>query len=436
MNHSDQIYLFENKYYIKESIKNLLSDDAYLFLLEHQYVKINSNGFMAFHYVGVISYGSTIICILPKFYADSDLTILEIKQKFRVVLRVLKKAGMSDVLPDSVYLNNTSEIVSEIGLADQLIRDYLDNGFYQKIRKEVLLNTNGEVDWDKTISTLDPILSGKSPIYHDQFNYHTRTEEFNIIRELHKWVIKYCLSKYGDILDYNISFPEDTYSSLSSFGVISHILALLDRELRVTYIDREIKLLKNIHRIVSKQSAKYVNELNIYGTGYFHVVWETVCSETFKNKKELFIHLIPKPKWHNLNGEEDAKDTIYPDTISINEGRTSFFVLDAKYYHLKIKEDPYSVAGNPGVGDVSKQILYEKAFISLPISNRYNLLLFPGLIDSFFEIKGFITFDLLPGHKVFNVFLNPEQIFDSYLHDTKLGYINLDKISNQIDSLT
>ena len=89
--------------------------------------------------------------------------------------------------------------------------------------------------------------------------------------------------------------------------------------------------------------------------------------------------------------------------------------------------------GNPGVGDISKQMLYEKSFYSLEIQNRYNLFLFPKLVKSLFEIKGFITFDLFPNQKIYNVFLNPDQIFESYLHESKLGYSNLDVISNKID---
>ena len=436
MSNSNQVFFIEDEYLSKDSIKILFSDNVYQFLLEQQYVKINFKGFIAFQYVGVISFDSTIICILPKYYSDSNLTFFEKQQKFRVILRVLKKAGMSNLLPDSKYLNNSSEIVSEIALADQLLKDYVDHGFYQKSREEVLFNSNGEVNWDKTISTLAPILSRNSPIYHNQFNYYNGTEESNIIRELHKWVIKYCLFKYRDILDYNISLHEDSYSSLSSFGVTSHILGLLERELRITYLDREIKLFKNIYRFISKQSSKTDNEFNIYGTGYFHVVWEIICSKTFQNKKELYTHLIPKPKWHNFTGEVVAKETIDPDIITTNEDGTSFFVLDAKYYNLQIKEDPHSVKGNPGVGDVSKQILYEKAFTSLKVPNRYNFLLFPRAIKSLFEIKGYITFDLLPGHKVFNVFLSTDQIFASFLQDSNLGYLNLNRISNRIDYLT
>lgn len=433
MTPTKQIFLIEDEYVPKESIKNLMDDLSYEFLLEHQYLKLSPNGFIAFQYVGVITFSSNVICILPKYFKGITFSDDEKKAKFKTVLKVLKKVQNSVLLPDSKYLKNSGDIVSEIAVADYLLRDYIDYGIYQKRREEVLLNSSGEVNWDRTISTLDPVISRGKPIYHDLYNYSNITEEFNLIAEIHKWTVKYCLKKYSDILEYNLSFQEDSAEGLNDLGDTDHLLGVIERELRITYIDREINLLENLHKLISKKAKNLNTNFNIYGTGYFHTVWEQVCSYSFNNKKDLYSRNIPKPEWKNTEGIKVLKDTIDPDVVATNKEETLFFVLDAKYYNFRMHELPNTtLSGNPGVGDVSKQILYEKAFKDVDISEKHNAFLFPGLIDSFFEIKGSVTFALLEGHEIFNIVLNPEILFASFLSNEKIGFNQLDRIAAQL----
>ena len=58
---------------------------------------------------------------------------------------------------------------------------------------------------------------------------------------------------------------------------------------------------------------------------------------------------------------EQAK-TLKPDLVSIYpyDNDYCFAILDAKYYLIKLTER--SVEGNPGVGDVTKQYLYQFAY--------------------------------------------------------------------------
>lgn len=434
MNHVKQIFLIEDEYVPKDSIKHLMDESAYEFLLEHQYLKGSPNGYIAFQYVGVITYYSNLICVLPKYLKGSLLSDFEKKAKFKTVLKVLKKVQNSILLPDSKYSKNSGEYISEIAVADFLLRDYIDNGLYQKRREEVLLNSNGEVNWDRTISTLDPIISKGQPIYHDLYNYTNITEEYNVICELHKWAVKHCLDKYSDILEYNTSFQEDCVQDWNTLGDLEHLLGVLERELRITYIDREINLFENLYKLLSKKGKNLNTNFNIYGTGYFHTVWEQVCSNSFNNKKDYYSKHIPKPEWKNNDGETVLKETIIPDVVATNRDMTSFFVLDAKYYNFRMHQTPqFYVTGNPGVGDVSKQILYEKAFKDVAIEKKYNVFLFPGIIDSFYKIEGSVTFALLEGHRVFNLILNPEILFENYLSNDNIGFDHLDRIATEID---
>ena len=126
----------------------------------------------------------------------------------------------------------------------------------------------------------------------------------------------------------------------------------------------------------------------MYGTTSFNLVWEKVCAEVFHSKlktqlrhlhipggvsqpyspTQTLIEVIEKPKWVGINNNgqlftKEAADTLIPDLISIHEinGQPSFIILDAKYYCIQLTEDKV-LRGQPGIGDVTKQYLYQLAY--------------------------------------------------------------------------
>ena len=69
-------------------------------------------------------------------------------------------------------------------------------------------------------------------------------------------------------------------------------------------------------------------------------------------------------KWKGTDMEEvEASDTLIPDLISIPQinGADHFLIFDAKYYNIQLEKGK-SLRGNPGVGDVTKQYLYQLAY--------------------------------------------------------------------------
>lgn len=75
------------------------------------------------------------------------------------------------------------------------------------------------------------------------------------------------------------------------------------------------------------------------------------------------IELIECPKWCGTDFEHKAKDTLIPDLITIDQldGQNCFIIFDAKYYLLQL-EKGRSLRGYPGIGDVTKQYLYQLAY--------------------------------------------------------------------------
>ena len=74
--------------------------------------------------------------------------------------------------------------------------------------------------------------------------------------------------------------------------------------------------------------------------------------------------MIEKPKGKGNDMEEqDAADTLIPDLVSIPQidGTDYFLIFDAKYYNIQLEKGK-SLRNNPGVGDVTKQYLYQLAY--------------------------------------------------------------------------
>ena len=90
----------------------------------------------------------------------------------------------------------------------------------------------------------------------------------------------------------------------------------------------------------------------------------TPLAEQYQDmKKKTLIEIIEKPVWEGVDTTETALDTLIPDLISIPkfDGGDYFIIFDAKYYNLQLEKGK-SLRGNPGVGDVTKQYLYQLAY--------------------------------------------------------------------------
>ncbi len=64
----------------------------------------------------------------------------------------------------------------------------------------------------------------------------------------------------------------------------------------------------------------------------------------------------------NIDGDPHRSDgTLPPDLICV-DNKENFYVLDAKYYIVKIDTEKKQIQNNPGVQDVLKQFAYERAY--------------------------------------------------------------------------
>lgn len=206
---------------------------------------------------------------------------------------------------------------------------------------------------------------------------------------LHECILTEC-SEQLHLAQIDILFDMDqillSEEKLHDFGDTDYILEQLQKELNTQFNTRRQSLLKTLYAYVAqnKKMLEDTEGISMFGTTAFHAVWEKVCAEVFDNKlrtsleklnlsvplaegykpNDTLIEIIEKPKWQGLDTEvKIAADTLIPDLISISkvENNDYFLIFDAKYYNIQLEKGK-KLSGNPGIGDVTKQYLYQLAY--------------------------------------------------------------------------
>jgi hypothetical protein len=195
----------------------------------------------------------------------------------------------------------------------------------------------------------------------------------------------------------------------------------------------------------------------MYGTNSFNLVWEDVCGQVFCNKlyskldqlklpvpinkdynaSDKLIDIIEKPVWIGYDAQgshfyKNAKDTLIPDIVSIEktDDMVQFTIIDAKYYNLQLEENK-NLRRNPGIGDVTKQYLYQLAFIKFikdhQIRKIRNFFAMPSLYNKILN-KGCVQLEILKNLGLKNIqicWIPAEMMYDLYLSNNILNIIDL-----------
>lgn len=348
-----------------------------------------------FDYVGVVVIEGQVFKCYPKYIKSTDYLFENLKQ----VLKVIKKYNASEQL---IYLFNgedDSRIFNRLAVTIHLLESYYADGLYTNQKDVIETNGEGEILWEKTINETFAIIQNNKPCYMELQTKNTVDNDYDYFRRLHECVITKCsreLSDMGLIDLFELTEVEFTQEELSDFGDESYILYRLQSEIQTQYITRKQNLLKTIYTYIANEKTDKGNiSYSLYGTNSFNLVWEKVCSDNFgsvldkkivdlplsesalKNPISEYENLtlrkvIKAPRWRKTEYPEvkDPKvETLKPDLVCIYPVGEQlkdycFGIYDAKYYCIdyQIHGDKASISGQPGVGDVTKQYLYQLAF--------------------------------------------------------------------------
>lgn len=431
------VYFQELNHYSKSKILEVIDDKSFDKLLKNAIINKNDD-YYQFNYVGVIIIDNLIIDCYPKYIPNQN----NIKNDFKQVMKVIKKYNKS--YEDLDYQNDNLEDIS-FNLLSMMIfflEDYYENGIYSNIQNILEINGNGEIDWNRTINYSNPILKDNKSYYVELYTKYKIDDLFDYFRQLHEYVITKCSKKLEciELLDlFDLTPVEISDKTHDYFGDFDVILENLEKELNVEFNTRKRKLLKSMHAFLKEENSfSDENYMTAYGTSTYHVIWEEICSNVFKNKlhkplNELkidsnstntILDTIKKPKWVLNSGKyHNAPKSFEPDIITFDSD--TFYILDAKYYNLKFSED--ILDGQPGLGDITKQYLYQLALDEFRTKHSFenvkNALLFPKY-DGEIENKGYVEIKILHDLNLENihvVMLSAKTMNEYYLNNKKLN---------------
>ncbi len=409
----------------------------------------NNECLYVFTYVGIVTVGSRIIKSYPKYILSDSEPFTQMKQ----VIKVLEKYSHSEEQIINLFNgNDDNRSFNVLAVILYLLNDYFENGVYNNTEEDLEMNGEGVIMWNRVIEDGFAIIEDGCPYYTDMITRRTIENERDYFKLLHEYILTDCSMQLHEAgLEDLLEMETVTLSEavLEDFGERKYILDRIMQELNVQYSTHRQILLKTIYTYIS-QNKKILEEdqgISMFGTMAFHAVWEKACADVFGNKlhmnigqiqmsvpladgydrKKKLIDLIDKPKWHGIDTTQEARETLVPDLVSINkyDGQDWFVIFDAKYYLLQL-EKGHKLRGNPGIGDITKQYLYQLAFKKFIADHQItivkNCFLLPTEKKEIVS-KGVVKLDMLsslglediqireiPTDMLFNYYLNRKRI--------------------------
>lgn len=342
----------------------------------------------SFQYVGILHYHGKLIVVYPKYFSKTP-SLASIKQ----ILAVISK-----------YRNNLQSYLRIKGGADEsgcisslslylfLLLDFQQHGAYSSTDVRIIENVDGLILWDKTINEKNPYFQNNKPIYVDYYARQHIDDDNNFFTLLHQSVVSSCskvLEKAGVLELFGLTPCYPSEEEIDSFGDSEYIQYRLQCELSEQFGSRNRMILHTIIAYIGKhfkEEYESNEKLDLYGTTSFHQLWEQVCASVFDNELNIplknnrllcssdtrtLLEIIEKPVWaayssdRTIAYQHEARETLTPDLAKLysTESGIVLAIFDAKYYCIQLREN--KLDNHPGVGDVTKQHLYQLAYNDL-----------------------------------------------------------------------
>ena len=311
--------------------------------------------------------------------------------EMKQVVKVLERYSRSDEQMVSMFNGDgENRSFNILAVILYLLNDYFEYGIYTNSEDIIEVNGDGEILWEKTIDESFALIEDNRPYYMELYTGKTVDDDMDYFKRLHECILTECSNQLRQAQLENLFGIETVELSeevLDDFGDREYILERISKELNVQFNTHRQILLKTLYAYVAQNRRMFEDNDGIcmYGTTAYHAVWEKICAEVFDNKlktslgqlkmhvpladefqnqkEDSLIDIIEKPIWEGTDTTQTAKDTLIPDLISMpSVGDVDYFVIfDAKYYLLQLEKGK-NLRGNPGVGDVTKQYLYQLAY--------------------------------------------------------------------------
>ncbi len=405
-------------------------------------------------FVGIRSKEGSVKIYFPAGYFQDDDEIKKITEdKLReAVLNLFAVLSDSSLSAEnfqssiSRFPTDNSEVRFPMNAYLNVLRNYLDYGYYTE--KEIIFKqgAQGKINWGRTIKTTRPIVSEgeKNILYLNPIARLTSHNENELITQIHKFCVHDASKRIGFIFGVEIQQEPTLDFDYNLFQ------SVLQAKISKTFNDRLLHLFGDLQRIVEYIAHKLTNDCSdaddfYFGVSKFAPIWEAMLDRIFGNlnPNESKSNFNPHCFWQFENdsvkdADKYSKNTLRPDTIMRQknpDGTSEIFVLDAKFYSYGI------IANNgtlPDSGSITKQIAYAEfietnkdcgkkfgieflhiynAFLlpyhakDIPDAKPYRMKIF-GTAHG--EWKSIRAKSVRPYHQIVGIFLDVESVMKNY----------------------
>ena len=188
-----------------------------------------------FTYVGVITCGSRVIKVYPKYLLSKkdDDVLDEMKQVVKVLERYSRSEEQIINMFNGDGENRSFNILAVILF---LINDYYEYGIYTNSEDIIEVNGEGEILWGKTIDESFALIEDNRPYYMELYTEKSVEDDKDYFKRLHECVLTECskqlhAAQLDELFDMDrIELLEET---LEDFGDKEYILERIVKELNL-----------------------------------------------------------------------------------------------------------------------------------------------------------------------------------------------------------
>lgn len=354
-------------------------------------------------FVGFLCTGETTYICFPKIF-NQHLPSPEVRpslgwlRRARLLRRALitysqLKEKQRAVNLYAAYVPDRSNLreqkpISHLALAQKILDDFLQMGLWRDREHSYRRGGAGVVDWSRTIARGEELWvnGGLDPIYPTPTVKRQQQTDQHPLSVAQLAVLHDLRALYGPILhegELSLPPPARVYLSHQSLPSIGQQLR---RSLRGLNEQRARRLADLLIKYIELDDRGREDQLDIYGTTSFEVIFEHMCAEVFGAQPELLNKReLGEVKWSfneklseqigetSRTGRAQRPDLLIRSELEASREDQSYvlyklrapegdqlLVLDAKYYDIigALRYTKESASHLPGLEDVRKQYAY------------------------------------------------------------------------------
>lgn len=267
--------------------------------------------------------------------------------------------------------NRDFESASQAALLAELASDFRDHGLFT-IRENVRSRDNGKPDWSRTVKSqvAFPAANG-APVYCEISSTRHSTFSTNIVARIQAQIIVEISLHHGWWMDRYFGAREIPVPPPLNDWPREAWPRLLKMARRELFQNRAIRLVQMMLDYLEHTRETGLGNV-VCGISDFSSMWEAVLRRTLDGVEDDWNSRLPGPRYFGLAGSGDPAGRMQLDIVVRRNNR--IIILDAKYYRST------SIGFVPGLPDIMKQVIYQKAMESTGVefSGIENAFLFPA----------------------------------------------------------